>query len=324
MKKIALSLLMALSSFGFSQGFLPWTSDDTTIFKILQNGTAEYEQPSGGFRKTITSQELFIPTDSVQMISFMVTGFTNGGFNSCNIKPQMTIKLLNQNGGFISNIDTFELGNQNVMFNTPMTTSGFYRISITIYTSGCNNNSTPTITLSNLTVPLILLPNRISKITSRVNPNSVELSWKVFGSEGVDGVQIFKLSGEDWMRIGDFESGANDSYSFRDETPGLTSETYRVILVDSEGGLLGESLATVLTGRDLAATQISVWPNPIENSSTLNFSDFASGAISDLSGRRVLEFTNTRLIDVSGLTPGVYFATGRGSLDQPFKIKILK
>jgi hypothetical protein len=331
---LALNLLLGLGSTTNAQSFLGWESNDTTVFKITGSGTAEYHQTQGGFRKTITSQKLFISPDTSQKISFLISGFTNGGFNSCTTEPQMLIDLLDEDGNFISNIDSFQLDNQTVNFGFMNDKTGTYRISVTIFTEGCKNNSFPKITLSNLTIPLIFLPNRMSEVFGRFEEGSVELSWNIYQNEGLSKLKIFKFGSESWVEIfgQDIFETTGLEYFYSDETPNPINESYKIVLIDLYGEIIEEKTLTILTSQNTGNSRIiMVYPNPIENSSLLHFLKpditnspcTVSVSIINTKGVKIAEFSNVTEIDISSLPNGTYFAIGRDGEGNQFKIKFI-
>jgi hypothetical protein len=192
----------------------------------------------------------------------------------------------------------------------------------------------PKITLSNLTIPLIFLPNRMSEVFGRFEEGSVELSWNIYQNEGLSKLKIFKFGSESWVEIfgQDIFETTGLEYFYSDETPNPINESYKIVLIDLYGEIIEEKTLTILTSQNTGNSRIiMVYPNPIENSSLLHFLKpditnspcTVSVSIINTKGVKIAEFSNVTEIDISSLPNGTYFAIGRDGEGNQFKIKFI-
>jgi hypothetical protein len=314
-----------MTNYAKSQDFSNWTSTNSSIFTPNTNGTATYDQLSGTQTATITSPKFFYVQGTSDSISFTVSGFTNQGYNSCGLKPQMSIKLLDDNGAFISNIDTFELSNSTRSFSASVPSTGDYKISLTITTENCNNKSLPTITLGNLQVPLTLLPVNFISFTSKKLQNNVILEWQTSDEHDCSHYEVEKYNNllNEWSTIGNVSSNNMHSvnlYSFIDENTTNGLNAYRIKQFDINQKYSYSNSSFVLIENKV---EFNVFPNPTYDVININLEYFKNIKIYNSTGVMVIE-SNSNTIDIKHLQFGYYFCVIEDLDNKIHRISIRK
>jgi len=100
-----------------------------------------------------------------------------------------------------------------------------------------------------------------------------------------------------------------DTLTENDETVTFAIRSVSEKLVLGTINTLTVTIENVSTGPnsidELDREKLNIYPNPTNNG-IINLSLESSGIINDINGRQVIEFTNTKTINVTSLNKGVY------------------
>ncbi len=123
--------------------------------------------------------------------------------------------------------------------------------------------------------------------------------------------------------------GEAATYTYRDEAPVAGINYYRAKLIDANGRFTYSKVVTATVGGASVFT-VQAYPNPVGNVVNLNVNGAmaanATALVTDMTGRTVrsVQFSNNNTdIDMSGLTPGIYFIKYSDDVHQA-SIKINK
>ena len=159
------------------------------------------------------------------------------------------------------------------------------------------------------------LPVELSDFTARaVDNQDALLKWETTSEVNTSHFEIERsLDGVNWEWIGEKAAVGNSLtpqiYSYMDANVNTrakaTSEIYyRLRMVDNDESDAYSGIRNVNFSNDI---RVRVYPNPTTNYLTLDLSsDQFSAELYDLSGRQVLQSSNQKQLDVSGLPGGTY------------------
>ena len=159
------------------------------------------------------------------------------------------------------------------------------------------------------------LPVELSDFTARaVDNQDALLKWETASEVNTSHFEIERsIDGVNWEWIGEKAAVGNSLtpqiYSYMDANVNTrakaTSEIYyRLRMVDNDESDAYSGIRNVNFSNDI---RVRVYPNPTTNYLTLDLSsDQFSAELYDLSGRQVLQSSNQKQLDVSGLPGGTY------------------
>jgi hypothetical protein len=182
-----------------------------------------------------------------------------------------------------------------------------------------------------------VLPVTFTAIAATVKAPGVEVEWKVASEQNIASYVVERSeNGRDFNAIGTTPSkGSSTSevvYSFMDLRPVTGIAYYRVKSVDIAG--VNKYTAVVKINSSKQASMLSVYPNPVKAQLNLVVSNSetfgkASSVISNVQGKIIqlsyIQGSNGNYkIDVSSLTPGMYFITLTNNNGERLMEKFMK
>lgn len=159
-----------------------------------------------------------------------------------------------------------------------------------------------------------LLPVSGLEIHANSSHEFINITWKTHTETNNAGFRIERsLNGNKFNQIGFVKSSnapSGGSYSFRDESPAIGINYYRIVQVDRNGRT---SISSVVHANFQAQQSIRVFPNPVRDKLNLTFEGLNKNVIVqiyDNSGSMVKEARagnqQNTVIDVSSLSKGYY------------------
>jgi hypothetical protein len=177
------------------------------------------------------------------------------------------------------------------------------------------------------------LPVELTRLDGTMDDRSVRLSWKTASETGNAGFEVQRQSvdGTSWTNLGFVEGGGTTSeaqtYRFEDASLPFSADSlqYRLKQVDTDGTTHLSDPVTIARRTVDEADLRSVYPNPTTRRATVEVAvpteaDDARLELFDLLGRTVRTIATgmesgrtTQTLEVSDLSPGVYFLRLRAS-----------
>lgn len=319
MKNLFLSIIMLGISCS-SLAFNAWTSSNSSIFSI-SNNEAQFQQPQGSYQESIMSDVMFFTSVTEADISFNVSGFNNAGWNSCSSTPIMRIDLLDADGYYIKTISNQSLSDGQKLISISVDQVDEYRISIKITTDRCNNNSLPTIVLSNLQIPEAILPIFINNLYVDIINTSHKINWELNTFDNISFVELqHSNDGVSFDYVMSVDSGIDHFYNY-DVKPGLN--LYRLKLHFDDGSIMYSNSSFVFSDYIINEIEPIVYPVPVTQYVTIGNIDNPKGHIYNNAGLLVGEFS-TRTINLSSLTKGLYYIIIEDELGKKYTQIIIK
>lgn len=165
------------------------------------------------------------------------------------------------------------------------------------------------------------LPVLWSQVVATAHGQQVSLAWQTFTEQNNAGFTVQKSGdGSRWQNIGFLRSKAADgnsnetlSYLHTETQPWSERWFYRVMQQDIDGRSELSNIVSISLPAGPNSNQLLVYPNPSPDLIYLRqISTNTKYVITDNSGRVVLQGHYARSINISQLTPGIYWVHANG------------
>jgi hypothetical protein len=179
--------------------------------------------------------------------------------------------------------------------------------------------------LTSCNFPFGILAISFSNFSVELKAAGVLLKWEDLESNEVTGYDIqHSVDGVDWKQIGHVMKSDSRRLSFLDEKASVGKNYYR-LRVNNISGQESYSESKVIS--IASPSPISIWPNPVVRTVSIQMIENSKAIIYDQVGRSVKEFFLTpglNTINVESLTPGFYFIRINSSIRSAFNYQLLK
>lgn len=179
---------------------------------------------------------------------------------------------------------------------------------------------------------LTILPIELLSFEANKNEEQIFLNWETSSAQNFSHFSIEKIINQNWESIGRVEGAEStlekQSYAFTDRSPSIGSNHYRLKQIDLDAK--EEYSKTVVVNFDNRKTETAlIYPNPSGNyiivdevESDLNeieiYDNYGRDLTNQTKGHRISKHKIS--IDLSGLTPGVYYLKMKNAVHTFYKL----
>ncbi|WP_462251741.1 glycosyl hydrolase [Ekhidna sp.] len=167
-------------------------------------------------------------------------------------------------------------------------------------------------------------PTNFTALVGEITTTTIELQLHAIDDSGE---VYYEVSYADKEENVTYASGEEKSMIIDELTPN-TNYSFTISAKDASGNEAEDSPFSISATTDAVVLgteteSITVYPNPVRTSLTIEWTDFLSGTIYSLAGEKMLESTQ-KSISIENMQAGIYILELKGVNDQLVRLKIVK